>query len=259
MSSELLDEKIISKYSGLIYRYHNRYLADESLSNDDVLILSIYLREEKKGETGASREEVSQLFASLRPEAAKYFRQCLYSLKKKRAIIDDYKGGLISLTMKGLRKVWNILGQTEKSRVYVIRSGKQFTAVKILEELLKKEMKCQEVLLCDPYIDSSTLFPFVVLKGQVNIIKILTSNISDEEKFQNYKRKFEKETSIKVEVRKVKSIHDRWLICGDKCWSIGASLKDLGNKHTIIQELEGIRNSLHELFLISWKEGELQE
>jgi predicted PolB exonuclease-like 3'-5' exonuclease len=75
------------------------------------------------------------------------------------------------------------------------------------------------------------------------------------EKFNDYKKKFEKETGTKIEIRKNLKIHDRWLICGDKCWSIGSSIKDLGNKDTLIKELDGVTSSLTDLFQLRWDES----
>jgi hypothetical protein len=50
----------------------------------------------------------------------------------------------------------------------------------------------------------------------------------------------ENETGISVEVKVSGKIHDRYLISGDKCWSFGASLKDLGNKDTVIREISEV-------------------
>jgi hypothetical protein len=58
------------------------------------------------------------------------------------------------------------------------------------------------------------------------------------------------------EIKINKKIHDRFIICGDMCWSIGSSIKDLGNKDTIVREINEVAFSLRHLFLQRWDEGE---
>jgi len=57
--------------------------------------------------------------------------------------------------------------------------------------------------------------------------------------------------SIEIEVRifNEKTLHDRYIISNGNCWSIGSSLKDLGNKDTIITKLEDeVRYAIEEIF-----------
>lgn len=247
----LIDEGSISKISGLIHKYNDRYLADDSLSDFDVLLLSIYLIDQKHKKSGAKYNEVKNLFISLGRKEAN-FRVAVHNAKKQSFIEEKEK--VFYFLIKGLKKIRNILGQMGKSTVYIIKSGENFTAIKLFEEFLSNEMKGKEILLCDPYVSSSTLFPFVVLKGKLKNIKILSSNVWESEKFKEYKKRFEKETNIKVDVKVNKKIHDRYIICGKKCWSIGTSIKDLGNKDTVIKELTEVSNSLNDLFLERWNE-----
>jgi hypothetical protein len=65
----------------------------------------------------------------------------------------------------------------------------------------------------------------------------------------------QKETGIVIEVKVNNKIHDRYLITGDKCWSFGASIKDLGNKDTTIREISEVTESMEEMFLERWKES----
>jgi hypothetical protein len=138
--------------------------------------------------------------------------------------------------------------------VYVIKSGQSFTAVKLLEEFLTREIEPGDLLLCDSYVSPSTLFPFSVLHN-VKTIKVLTSNVQNAEKFREYLNKMRKETSIVIEVKVSTKIHDRYLITGNKCWCFGASIKDLGNKDTTIREISEVANSMRELFEERWKES----
>lgn len=112
--------------------------------------------------------------------------------------------------------------------------------------------------LCDPYVSPSILYPFSALKGDLKILRILTSNIYDSDKFVDYRRKFEKEMKLVVEVRKSRQIHDRYLLAQGRCWSIGSSIKDLGNKDTIVKEITEVAESLTDLFAKRWAEAEAE-
>ncbi|MGB8218369.1 MAG: hypothetical protein WCE94_13805 [Candidatus Methanoperedens sp.] len=238
--------------SGLLRKYNDGFLADDSLSDLNVFLLSLYLIEHKTGKSGASYKDLKELFVSLgRKEDS--FRKNLFGAKKQNLV--EEKEEAICFRIDGLKRIEKAVGQTEKTPVYLIKSGGNFTAIKLFEEFLTSEINDIEILLCDPHISSSTLFPFSVLKNKVKAIKILCSNIYDHEKFLEYKKKFMKEMNIPVETKVNNKIHDRYLICGKKCWSIGTSIKDLGNKDTIIRELDEVENSLKELFTERWNEA----
>jgi len=146
-----------------------------------------------------------------------------------------------------------VLGQPRKT--YIIKAGEYFTAIRRLEEFLQSEVEGEELLLCDPYISSSTLFPLRALQGKIKKVKILTYNIEDSEKLRDYIKRLKKETGIDVEVRTNQKIHDRYTIAKNKCWSTGTSIKDLGNKDTTIQEINDVCQSLKELFEKRWNEA----
>ena len=90
---------------------------------------------------------------------------------------------------------------------------------------------------------------------KIKSIKILTSKIYESDKLEDYIKRIEKEMKISVKVKINNKIHDRYLICGENSWSIGSSIKDLGNKDTIIRELKEITNSLKTLFLERFNEN----
>lgn len=243
---------IPSNLSGLLRKYNDGFLADDSLSDLNVILLSLYLIEHKTGKSGASYNELKKLFVSLgRKEDS--FRKNLSNAKKQNMVKE--KEETIYFLIGGLKRIENVVGQTEKTPVYLVKSGETFKAIKLFEEFLTSEINDNEILLCDPHISSATLFPFSILKNKVKAIKILCSNIYDHEKFLEYKKKLMKETNIAVETKVNNKIHDRYLICGKKCWSIGTSIKDLGNKDTIIRELDEVANSLKELFTKRWNEA----
>ena len=243
--------ELLPDYTGLIHKYNDRFLLDESVSDLDGVLLSVYLIEKKNKKSGAKYDEIKELFISF---GRKYnnFKVAIHNAKKRNLIEDKNKH--LYLLIKGLKRIRQLLGQIEKSPVYIIKSGQNFTAIRLLEEFLMTEIKEKEVLLCDPYISHLTLYPFAILKGKIESLKILTANIYDSDKLKEYKKKMEKEMGIIVEIKVNKRIHDRYLISGKKCWHFGASIKDLGNKDTTIKEISEIVTSMRELFEERWNE-----
>ena len=241
-----------SEISGLFHSYNNSYLADDSLTDVDVMLLAIFAIEKMNEKNGAKYEEVKDLFVSLGRKDDS-FRKILHKAKKDSLIKEDKR--LLYFLIKGLKKLQKIIGQTGKEPVYIIKSGQNFTAIKLFEEFLESEMKSEEILLCDSYISPSTLHPFSILKGTLKNIKILTTNIFESDKLKDYISSFKKEFGVTIEIRKTTKIHDRYIINGKCAWSIGSSIKDLGNKDTLIKDLLEVRSSLRDLFDERWTES----
>lgn len=246
---EILAEK--NSLRGFFHEYLDRIYADNFLSDLDVLLLTIYIIDQKQEKAGASYEECKSLFELF---GRRYFKQAVYHAQKNSYI--EKKNRTLYFSIKGVKKLKELLGEKYESPVYVIKAGETFSGMRLFEEFLARETKGDEILLCDPYISSSTLHPFTCLKGKVRSIKILTTNISEVEKFHEYKKKFERETQISIQIKQNRSIHDRYLIFGDKAWSIGSSIKDLGNKDTLIKDISEVKHSLINIFSFRWREGE---
>jgi hypothetical protein len=237
--------------SGMLHPYQDRFLADDILTDIDVLLLSIYMLETARRSSGATRENVRSLFVQLGRNADTSFRTALFKAKKESYLEEGEKGVLL-FKILGIKRLEQITGQVGKSPIRLLRAGQNLTAIKLFEEFLKTEVSGEEINLCDPHVSPSTLYPFTVLAGVTTAIRILTSTIYEGDKLANYLEKFRKQTGISVGVRKSFEIHDRYLISDQKCWSIGASIKDFGNKDTIITEMTGILLSLNELFEDRW-------
>jgi hypothetical protein len=246
---EILSEKL-NRLGGFFHEYQDRIYVDDSLSDLDVLLLTIHIIDQAHEKAGASYAECKNLFEFF---GRQYFRQTVYRAQKESYIKKENQ--VLYFLVKGVKKLRELLGEKYKAPIYVIKAGENFSGIRFFEEFLTKEIEGDEILLCDPYISPSTLYPFVVLKGRIKSIKILTTNIFEPEKFQEYKKKFENETRISVQIKRNTNIHDRYLICGLKAWAIGSSIKDLGNKDTLIREISEIVSSLTEMFSLRWKES----
>lgn len=247
-----MDLKVPEHLTGVIHRYHDRFLADDSLTDLHVLLLCIYLLEENTGKSGATHDRVKEAFVSLGRKERPNFGVTIHNAKK-RSLIEE-KNNTLYLLIKGLKEIRNVLGQIGKAPVHLIKAGGNFTAIKLFEEFLAAEIEGKEIFLCDSHISHVTLYPLAVLKGKTNTIKILTSNIHDSEKFKEYRKKFERETGITVEVKVNNRIHDRYLISDAECWVFGGSIKDLGNKDSLIRQMSEVSVSLKQLFDERWSE-----
>lgn len=244
--------EIPQEMSGLIQTYHDTLIADSSLSDIDVILTTLYLIEHQNRKAGAKYDECKDFFVSLGRKEDN-FRKVLHKGKKDSLLKESDR--VLYFLSDGLKKIRKIFGQVGKSPVYVIKSGENFTAIKLFEEFLTSQFNGEEILLCDSHVSHSTLFPFSVLKGRIKSLKLLTTNVYDSDKFEDYKKKLIKELGIQIEVKVNQKIHDRFIIDGDQCWSIGSSIKDLGNKDATIREISEVASSMKDLFLERWKEA----
>lgn len=247
----MLESGFLSNIRGLFYEYHNRYLVDDTLSDVNVFLLVIAMVESMNNTAGAERSRCMELFEFL-GRRGENFRTVVSRAKERKLITETNEN--LSFLVAGLKELNKILSGVQKSSVYLVKSDEFFSGIILFEQFLQKEIKSEEVLLCDPYISYSTLQPFSVLSGQTFSMKILTSNIEESDKFEEYKKKFDRQYKISVEVKTSFKIHDRYLIYENKCWSIGTSINSLGNKDIIIKDISEITDSLKALFNERWNE-----
>ena len=252
--NEKIRLEIPDEMSGLFHRHHDILIADNALTDVDVILACIYLKENADKKAGVEYSLCREMFVSLGRKDDN-FRSSLSRAKKNSFIREDNRK--LYFLSKGLKRTRQVLGQATNAPVYVIKSGQNFSAAKLFEEFLTAQIGNEDLLLCDSHISHSTLFPFLVLKGKIKSLKILTSNVYDAVKFKDYKKKMVKELSIPIEVKVNKKIHDRFIVSGDKCWSIGSSVKDLGNKDTVVREISEVVSSIKDLFQERWNEASL--
>jgi len=245
--------EIPSELSGIFQKHYDAVLADSALTDLDVILISIYLIEYSNKKAGAKYDDVRDLFVNLGRRDRNFTANI--SRAQNKDIIKLTEDRNIQFLSNGLKRLRELLGQVGKSPVYVIRSGENFTGIKLFEEFLNVQVNDEDVLLCDPYIGPQTLFPFSTLKDKIRSLKILTANVYEADKFEDYRKRLSKELDIPIEYKVNKKLHDRFIIFGDNCWSIGASIKDLGNKNTTIREIGEVVSSMKDLFTERWNES----
>lgn len=244
--------RIPPEVSGLIHKHYDRLLIDDSVSDVNVILLCIYIKDWQSNKCGISYNECKDVFVKLGRKEGNY-RQNVYRARKEGLI--EVRGEFLYHTSKGLKVINDLLGQVQKTSVYIIKSGRYFSGVKLLEEFLSQQINAEELLVCDPYVSERTLFVFTSLPKKVQRIRILTSNIQDRDKFNGYKERMEKEMGINIDVKISRKIHDRYFVSGNYCWVIGTSLKDIGNKDTIVKEISEVVQSMIDIFEERWKES----
>jgi len=252
MDSKANKDLFPKSLSGLFHKYQDIYLVDDSLSNPEVLLLCIHLIDERNKRSGSKYEQVKACFISLGKKENNF--KVAVTRAKKRGWI-ELKDSCLFIRIHGLKKMQEIIGGVGKAPVHIIKHGQNFQAIRLFEEFLSEEIDGEEILLCDSYISHSTLFPFSILKGKIKSIKILTSNVHDSTKMKAYKSKMKRDMGIPVEIKKNMKIHGRFLVCGDKCWTIDSSIKDLGNKDATIKEISEVTSSMKDLFCERWNEA----
>lgn len=98
------------------------------------------------------------------------------------------------------------------------------------------QLATKEIMVVDPYVDDQL---WMVLTNAPTgcLIQVLTNHMKSD--FLLEKAKFASQHDFAVEVRQTRSIHDRFLLIDkEKCWHLGASIKDAGSKAFLISELQ---------------------
>ncbi len=173
---------------------------------------------------------------------------------ERRGFYDNYPNVPLISGNRGYEELQKILGKMSGGRSRLIVAGTKFSARMNFVEFLSELPKNEEIRLVDSYIDSFTLHPFASMKSALNKLRIITHEITENDSiFKKKVSEFVEETGIKLEMKQSDSIHDRYIIYGNEIWSLGASIKDLGNKDAIVSKVDTLTTSISDLFEIRWE------
>lgn len=135
--------------------------------------------------------------------------------------------------------------------------GTQHDAYVEIRKIFQEPSK--SIYIIDPYIDSSLFMILKTISDHSIEVRILTYKTSSD--FTLETRKFlSQHNNFSVKLKTTREFHDRFLVIDDtKCWHIGCSLKDAGNKVFMISAIEdaGNRDGLIRQIESSW--GSSQE
>jgi len=117
--------------------------------------------------------------------------------------------------------------------------GTQYKAFKAIKQILLSATS--DILIADNYLDDSILDMLEALVARPSV-RLLTSKASKD--FKVAINKFRQQYGQAVDVKlHQKQIHDRAIVIDDKkFYALGASIKDLGNKLSLINEVQEPQN-----------------
>jgi len=118
-----------------------------------------------------------------------------------------------------------------------ISAGKVHDAYKEIRNRISEAQR--EAWIEDNYVDN-TLFDLLANVGPDVDIKVLTQYFPKD--FSLELQKFLQQYSPKMEVRISTTFHDRFIWVDDKCYHLGASIKNAGRKSFLLSQLEDPAN-----------------
>jgi hypothetical protein len=161
--------------------------------------------------------------------------------RQRVVVILDHERSLGTVTVvrrhghtyfKVMRRGEDEIFRNSAKPIYVDPS-RAFTSIRALEDVLRS--LSGDICVCDTYVDSRILDYFAELKNATRI-KLLTENVQDSSRLRRDVTAFENEHRIPIEIRVCSAgqLHDRYLLHPDGLLWIGASLKDMGKKQSMI-------------------------
>lgn len=156
--------------------------------------------------------------------------------------------------LKGLKR-------EEPIHIVYISPNKPRSANKTLRDLVKSIPK-NILYICDPYYGLNSIEVLETFARYHKKIFFLTSERGSGEKrttIDNAIKNSKREYAKKIEYKYISKgeIHDRYILANDRFFIIGHGLKDLGNKESLIVQVEDrfgkdIRKNLEKAFLTRW-------
>ena len=125
-----------------------------------------------------------------------------------------------------------------KPKGKLIPAGRLIKGIEEIESLLAHNCHGY-VKLCDSYCSRRTL-SILEAAPMALPLTVLTMNVSDENDFTealSRVRRSGRKMSVAVLMTKP-GFHDRYLITQNRGWTVGTSIKDIGNRDTLIHEIE---------------------
>ncbi|MEM2159753.1 MAG: hypothetical protein QXN55_02220 [Candidatus Nitrosotenuis sp.] len=138
-----------------------------------------------------------------------------------------------------------ILKRNKQTKYYekIYSSNEQYDVYKDLKNIVQSAKN--EVFVVDGFVDEDLYELYLDSIPNSIPVKILTKNPS--QKFIKIGEKLSKKRVLQI--REDGQVHDRFIFVDNRCWMIGASIKDAGKRPTVLVEIKS-RDSLHNI----WKQ-----
>jgi hypothetical protein len=125
--------------------------------------------------------------------------------------------------------------QLPDSKQVFLPAGTQHSAYQEIRKVV--ELSTKEIQIVDGYVDGALWMLLTNLPVAAKI-RVMTMQMKGD--FILEAKKFAAQHGSTVEIREMQSYHDRFIVVdGNRCWHLGASIKDAGNKACLISEIEG--------------------
>jgi hypothetical protein len=138
--------------------------------------------------------------------------------------------GMVSVLQSAVKQLrWRLPGPNQ----VFLPAGSQHDAYLEIRKIVQQG--AAQIFVVDPYVDH-TLWPLLTNLPKSCKIRVLTEHLKGD--FVLEGKRFRAQHGNTVEVRQTLNYHDRFIILdGSKCFHLGASIKDAGNKAFAISEM----------------------
>jgi hypothetical protein len=146
----------------------------------------------------------------------------------------------VNRTLSGIQFELAKLETVWKPRGKLIEGGRLLEGEAEIESILKS-VRQGPIMVCDPYCSIKTLSILEAACPDIEL-KLLTVHIHDraklEEHVQSLRRSGRRIEIGVIDLRCGQVPHDRFIVTPNRAWSIGASIKDIGKKDTMVAEID---------------------
>lgn len=186
-------------------------------------------------EIGLNKIDFDEIFQEFNYLLKKGFLDCTRQLGRKhimRAKINKYGRNHLEylVPIQDSNSFEPSINNENTEKIY--DSNAQYDIYKNLKNIVKEARK--EVFIVDGYPDESIYDLYVDVIPESIPIRILTKKYSS--KFVSVGKLLSKKRSL--EIREDDKVHDRYIFVDDKCWMLGASIKDAGIRPTVLAPIK---------------------
>ncbi len=220
----LSSEKAIPILEQLIAESSDLYTQGENSAN-----MTEWMQTAENALIGAFGDPSSNLQSFGRAQTGSYSPYDTEEYRKEQ--FEDQLNGMVAVLKSSVKQLrWTLPDPTQ----VFLPAGSQHDAFVEIRSIIKTATI--EITIVDPYVDE-TLWPLLKNLPASVRIRILTNHLKGD--FSLEAKKFIAQHTNPVEVRQTSNYHDRFLIVdGQKCWHLGASIKDAGSKAFLISQVQ---------------------
>lgn len=141
-------------------------------------------------------------------------------------------------------------------RELLLTQGTEYDSYLAIKKIFQEAR--QSIAVVDPYLDGSFFTMLSASTSASLAVQLLTAKVPAD--FSLEAERFKKQfPHFEIEARKTSDFHDRFIIIDNqRCWHVGASIKDAGSKTFMISEVEDERNcgGLRNAYAQSWSSSQ---